>query len=87
MKYYRKYTNAFRVNVSESDIQKLWQKWPCSKLCHGDRAWFEFDSTTGDLLNYQVIHSHAGHVDRGECESILALADITKDYGLKKQTK
>jgi hypothetical protein len=88
MKYNPIYTTAFRVNLSESDIRDhLAYKSHYSKLRHGDRAWFDFDSTTGDLIAHRVMHNHAGPVDKDVCESISALADIARNYGLKRQAK
>jgi hypothetical protein len=73
-------------------MQRILHKWPC----HGDRAWFEFDSTTGGFIEYRVIRNHTGRVNyRRDCPGGTGWSDaamsevalIAMDYGMKKQAK
>lgn len=75
---------CFRVTCSESDVQALASKWPCSDFRHGDRASFVFD-THGDLVDLQIVHAFAGIVERDGAD-VAALADDAKSYGMAKRS-
>lgn len=76
----------FRVTVSENEVSDFGRKWPCSDLRHGDRASFTFETDTGDLVDMQVTHSHAGPVERDGAD-VAALADEAKQYGFGRIAK
>jgi hypothetical protein len=92
MKYYRKYTNAFRVTVDKTEMQRILHKWPSQ----GDRAWFEFDPTTGEFIEHRVIRNHTGRANsKRDCnerpgwsdDALSEVAIIALRYGMKRQTK
>lgn len=80
---YKKLGSCFRVTVSESEVYSFASTWPCSDFRHGDRAAFTFECDTGDLVGYQITHSHAGPVERDGAD-VAALADEAKQYGFRK---
>jgi hypothetical protein len=73
----------FRVTVSENEISDFGRSWPCSDFRHGDRISFLFETLTGDLMDYKIMHSHAGAVERDGAD-VSALSDDAKAYGLKR---
>lgn len=85
MKFYSQ-GSFFRITVSEDEISAFGRSWPCSDFRHGDRASFTFDRENGDLVDFQITHSHAGIVERDGAD-VSALADDAKAHGLKRLSK